>query len=225
MRSGVYAITSPSGKKYVGSAVNIDMRWNQHRHSLREGKHHCYPLQAASNKYGLDNLIFEVIILAAPINVVMYEQIAMDALKPEYNVCKVAGSPLGHRHTAETKAKMSAAQTGRQHSDETKAKIAASNRRRGVSEATKEKMRAANLGKTTPEHVKEKLSAALTGRKRSEENKENLRASWTPERRAAHAAARLGKKSSPEAIAKRAAGIKASWDRRKAAAAAEAPDQ
>jgi len=36
----------------------------------------------------------------------MYEQIALDHFKPEYNICKTAGSPIGYKHTDEAKRKM-----------------------------------------------------------------------------------------------------------------------
>jgi hypothetical protein len=53
------------------------------------------------------------------------EQYYLDILKPEYNVLKIAGSPLGSKHTAETKAKMRTAALGRVFSSETLAKMAA----------------------------------------------------------------------------------------------------
>lgn len=59
---GVYSITSPSGKKYVGMTTDcFKNRWTQHRKLLRAGHHTCFGLQNAYNKYGLDNLIFEIV--------------------------------------------------------------------------------------------------------------------------------------------------------------------
>jgi group I intron endonuclease len=64
------------------------------------------------------------------------EQYIMDLLKPEYNLTLVAGSPLGYKHSEETKLKMSAriytkeikqkmrdGAIGRKHSIETCLKI------------------------------------------------------------------------------------------------------
>ena len=93
--SGVYKITSPSGKFYIGSAVNIRTRWKTHRKQLRGGIHHSVVLQRASEKHGLDNLIFQVLLVCEPCNLLMYEQRAMDVLKPQYNVSPTAGSKLG----------------------------------------------------------------------------------------------------------------------------------
>lgn len=49
------------------------------------------------------------------------EQHYLDHLKPEYNILKVAGSPLGFKHSAETIAKLK----GRKKSLETIAKMKA----------------------------------------------------------------------------------------------------
>lgn len=45
MTSGVYAITNTAtGKRYIGSAVNIKKRWREHLHNLRKNKHHSKKL-------------------------------------------------------------------------------------------------------------------------------------------------------------------------------------
>ena len=61
----------------------------------------------------------------------MYEQICMDALKPEYNCAPKAGSQLGFKHPPEARARMSAANNrrgnpGHVHTLESKARISAS---------------------------------------------------------------------------------------------------
>jgi group I intron endonuclease len=87
---------------------------------------------------------------------------------------------LGHRHSAESLAKMGVVQSG---------KI--------ISLETREKLRIANLGKKRSDNVRAKMSAARSGEKHhrfgkhhSSEAKEKLRA------------ANLGKKASPETVAK-----------------------
>lgn len=51
MRSGIYQLTFPSGKFYIGKSVDIDTRWKQHTEKLsaRQG---AKLLQAEWNKYG-----------------------------------------------------------------------------------------------------------------------------------------------------------------------------
>jgi group I intron endonuclease len=51
------------------------------------------------------------------------EQYYLDLLKPEYNICKIAGSTLGFKHSELTKAKMSINNTGKKHTYETRIKI------------------------------------------------------------------------------------------------------
>ena len=121
MAAGVYAITAPSGKQYIGSSVNMPRRWPVHRHHLRRGTHHTSRLQASANKYGVEALTFSVLIVCSESDVRMYEQLAIDALKPAYNVLSVAGSSSGFRHTPETKAKMSAIHKGKTLSAEHRA--------------------------------------------------------------------------------------------------------
>ena len=104
MKSGVYQITTPSGKRYIGSAVDLKSRWRVHKHHLRMGTHCNALLQAAWNKYGND-ISFEVLLFCSRENVVFYEQLSLDALQPELNVAKFAGNTLGYKHTEETKSK------------------------------------------------------------------------------------------------------------------------
>lgn len=60
--SAIYAIrNSASGKVYVGSAVRVLSRWNQHRSLLNKGKHHSQHLQSSWGKHG--QAAFEFLIL------------------------------------------------------------------------------------------------------------------------------------------------------------------
>lgn len=85
---GVYKITSPSGKFYIGSSVDIHNRWWGHKSDLINNKHHSPPLQNAANKHGVDNLIFEVIEVCDFSIVRDVEQKYLDELNPEYNASK-----------------------------------------------------------------------------------------------------------------------------------------
>jgi len=159
MKSGVYTITTPSGKVYVGSAVNFSRRWQTHRNRLRRSVHDNAKLQAAWDKYKGD-LVFAKIIVCAPEHVLLYEQIALDGLRPELNICKFAGNTLGYRHTEETKAKFafrtkSFGNSGKSHSDQTKARISA---------AKKGKPNISKRGTSLPDDVKRKISESLKGR-------------------------------------------------------------
>lgn len=183
--SGVYAITSPSGAQYVGSAVNVRRRWADHRASLARGDHHNRRLQRAWTKYGPQGFEFRQLLVCDKAMLVTYEQAAIYALQPEYSALKLAYSHLGAKRSAESCQRIAAANRLKRHSDE-----------------TKERLSRMKLGKKLPplsDETRAKIASANLGAKRSDAA------------RAAMAAAQLGKRQSPETIAKRAAAIKAAW--------------
>lgn len=77
--SGVYQIRCiPTGKVYVGSAINVQARWYGHQRALRSSRHHNAHLQAAWDKYGAGAFEFTVLELAAASARVQREQIWID---------------------------------------------------------------------------------------------------------------------------------------------------
>lgn len=138
--SGIYKISNPTSKKvYIGSAFNIRKRWKAHRTSLRNNKHINRYLQSSVNKYGLSKFQFEVIeFIAANENteelkekLLSREQYWIDKFKSwdrkcGYNLSPTAGSPLGVKHSKESRARMSEAHKGIKHDKKTKEKISKS---------------------------------------------------------------------------------------------------
>jgi group I intron endonuclease len=62
---GIYCITCiPTNKKYIGSSIDMMIRWNSHLISLLINKHSNKKLQADFNKYGLINFSFNVLVMA-----------------------------------------------------------------------------------------------------------------------------------------------------------------
>lgn len=58
----IYAIThTESGRRYIGSTVNVSERWIRHRSHLKHNKHHCNYFQNAWNKYGKDAFTFSIV--------------------------------------------------------------------------------------------------------------------------------------------------------------------
>ena len=53
-------------------------------------------------KNGYSNFRLEILEYCAPEECIKREQFYIDTLKPEYNILKIAGSSLGHKHTEET---------------------------------------------------------------------------------------------------------------------------
>ncbi|BAM29094.1 hypothetical protein G176_gp22 [Xanthomonas phage CP1] len=130
-QSGIYSITSPSGKRYVGSAVNIRKRWKEHRYSLKRGNHHCKALQRAYHKYA-GNLGWSVVVLCHKDELIREEQYHIDlaGIATLYNSSPTAGSQLGMVRSEESRRKMQIAQMGKKLSEETKRKIGEDSRRR-----------------------------------------------------------------------------------------------
>lgn len=176
---GIYIITSPSGKKYIGSAKNFYNRWKAHRSNLRAGHHHSPPLQRAYNKYGPANLSYKILLICAEEDLIMYEQIFLDGYQPEYNIAKIAGHPtLGRKASAETRAKQSAATKGRPLRPEHSAAIAAAwTPERRLAQA--ERSRKMQL---SPES-RARAAAKRRGTKHSEETCKKLKESWATRRK------------------------------------------
>jgi len=61
---------------------------------------------------GYSNFSLAIIEYCEPENCLKREQYYIDLLKPEYNILKIAGSSLGHKHSQETRANMSEAKKG-----------------------------------------------------------------------------------------------------------------
>lgn len=130
--AGVYAlICEPTGRLYVGSAVNIRDRWARHLRELEAANHRNSLLQRAWNKYGAAS--FRATILErieAPDTLLAREQIWIDQLKSAaptgFNLAPVAGGTRGLKMSAESRARMSASAKGRVHSAQARRRLSAS---------------------------------------------------------------------------------------------------
>lgn len=101
-RSGIYKITGPHGKFYIGQAINICQRWKAHRSKLRAGCHENAKLQNAWNRHGESEFSFEVIVYCHAEELDAKEQTALDesnAVKDGYNIVALAsgGSRNGRK--------------------------------------------------------------------------------------------------------------------------------
>ena len=91
---GIYTITNKiNGKYYLGSSVNINSRWHDHRKYLRGGYHHSIALQRAWDKYGEENFEFKILReLPEDIDLLEVEQYYLDEWKCHYNSSRVAST-------------------------------------------------------------------------------------------------------------------------------------
>ena len=225
MSAGIYEIVNTvNGKRYIGSARDVSKRFKKHRWDLKNGTHHSQILQRAVNKYGIDTFVFRQFMTCRHDDLLKFEQRLMDVLRPEYNVCKVAGSRAGFRHPPEVielmreRARNVSAETRRLRSESGKVRADMDQLRARCKELGK-KM----LGVKLSDVTRASMSASRAGMAPSLKTIEAGRAYWTgrPKSEAARAkisASLTGKTQSPETTAKRVAAVKETWRKKREAA-------
>jgi group I intron endonuclease len=177
---GVYCLTSPEGKRYVGIGMGgrgIQGRWADYKKYRCKGQTKLY---RALKKYGSDKFKYEVILETDDLdNALRSEMYLIDVWNLQddgYNISQGGYlGRLGVKATEETKQKLSESHKGEKHylfgknvSEETKLKLSESTTGeknhffgKKHSEETKQKMR-----KPKPDGFKEKLRKAKLGKKR-----------------------------------------------------------
>lgn len=224
-QSGIYEILNTvNGKRYIGSAVNFKRRRREHWAELRRNVHHCQHLQNAWNKHGGDAFGFNILLVCAPSNLIFYEQRCIDGFCPEYNKCLVAGSTLGMKHTAATRAQMSETRQGNTYclghvaSEEARANLSKARAGKtpalGMKHTPESRARISAALKLRPRKPasakqKEKQSLAMSGRKLSSDHRAKLSIARVGNTN------RLGIPHTPESKAAISAGVRAARLRKK----------
>jgi group I intron endonuclease len=220
---GIYAIRhASSGRIYIGSAVDIRTRWRIHRKELRKGSHHSCRLQRAWDKYGADAFVFEVLeVVGRREDLVPVEQAYLDHFQTwrpasGYNIAAKAGSRLGLRCSAETRAKMS--EVARSRPPEHWARLAEEarspeGRARRAELARSPEQRARLLVATTTPEFRAKIAETNRGRKHSDETRAKMSAAQkgkvvSAETRDKLSAAHEGRKLSAETRARMSAAVR-----------------
>lgn len=112
---GIYKITSPSGKFYIGQAIDIYRRWNEYKFL---GKRRRQPkLYASFKKYGVENHKFEIICECeeSQLNYIeMYLIRFYDICQTLHglNLTEGGGGSSGYKHIEESKEKNRQAHLG-----------------------------------------------------------------------------------------------------------------
>lgn len=165
-KSGVYVIKSPSGKLYIGSSQNITRRWAVHKFRLRRGDNPCRGLQHAANKYGLENLEFDVLEFCQVADLMAAEQRHLDAADRSslYNGRLVAESNRGWRHSSAGRAAMSAG-----------------HKRRGAKRTAEHKaiISRTHRGKTNSDDTRKRISASKSSTGLEGVHRLGVRGTWT----------------------------------------------
>ena len=172
IKSGIYKIQSIASpeKIYIGSAINLINRKAVHYRDLKLKKHCNTRLQNHYNKYGKNDLVFIILEICKPADLISVEQKYINELTPFFNINKIAGSSLGFTHSLETRYKMSQSHMGR----------TAWNKGLSLSEEHKKKVGESKKGNTNmlgKKHTlksKIKMSETRKGRKYTKEHKTNI---------------------------------------------------
>lgn len=153
---GIYKITSPSNRVYIGQSENIHKRWKGYNcESAVKGQIRIYQ---SLKKYGVENHIFEIIEECEFLDLnkrERYWQDFYDVLGPKGMNCYLTETDeLPRKFSKERNLKISKATKGRKRSPETIAKIAAKSRGRKRTEEQRLAMIGRNKGN---ENKKSKL--------------------------------------------------------------------
>lgn len=182
--AGIYKLTCVENEKvYIGKAVNLNKRLNQHKNS-KVG----YYLKNAITKYGWEAFTVEILETFDNFNKLKDNKYLLDReahyiklfestdRTKGYNICKYSSDTTGMEKSEETKAKMSKAKLGVPLSEEHKEKL-----RKPKSKETRDRMSKSQKGRLRSEETKDKMRQSQLGNTNnlgnphSDESKEKMR--------------------------------------------------
>jgi len=191
---GIYKITSPNGRVYIGQSLNIYKRWADYRCLNNCNEQH--KLFNSFLKYGVKNHVFEIICECSSLKECNEKEIYYGKLfnvTDKHNGLNIreCGGSRG-KHSPETKEKLRIINTGKKLPKRQRILISISqlgrktwnkglkgvqvawNKGLPMKDETKEKLRIINTGKKLTEEQKNKISISLKGRIKTEEHLRNI---------------------------------------------------
>jgi len=175
---GIYKITSPSGRIYIGQSTSVEKRQEQYLNKSCKGQTRLF---RSIKKYGFSEHIFEIL-----------EECALEYLNTRerhwqefYNVlgnkglnCRLTGTEDKSGHMSESsKQKMSASlrgSRGRIASKETVEKMREAATGRKQTQETKDKRAKSNTGSKRTEDTRHKMSISQLGKQKTDEHRLNI---------------------------------------------------
>lgn len=178
---GIYKITSPTGRIYIGQSTDIDYRFSSYKRLK------CKPQLRIYNsfmKHGVDNHVFEIVEECLPeslnererywqdfynvlgkegLNCLLVSTDSLQRVLSDEMKLKISNSLTGFRHTEESRAKISKGLIGRPVSEETRRKLSESNKNKHKSPETARKISEALKGRKIPKEVLDKRSKTISG--------------------------------------------------------------
>lgn len=172
---GIYKITSPTGKIYIGQSKNIPDRIKRYK-GLRCKKQ--VRLYASLNKYGFNNHVFEILeecdVSALDCRERYYQDLFDVTGKKGLNCDLVNSGNAPKIKSKETREKISKNHNrfwlGKKFTQEQKNKISEANKGRVCHESTKIKIGLKHKGKIITQEQKDHLRKVNTGKKHSQES-------------------------------------------------------
>ena len=158
---GIYKITNPKGRIYIGQSVDIEKRFKKYKLL------HCelqYKIYRSLLKYGVDKHKFEIVQICNKEQLNELEKYYVDLFQTfnsNYGLNLRDGGAAKGRQSYETKQKMSISK--RNISNETRLKMSKSGKGRFVSDETKHKISKGNTGKKRSNDAKLKMSENKKG--------------------------------------------------------------
>lgn len=166
---GIYKITSPSGKVYIGQSRNIRKRFLEYKRLDCKGQIKIY---RSIMKHGFENHVFETVeeCEASELNNrERYYQELFCVIGPNgLNLQLTKTDILPYKHSEETKIKIGNAHRGKKVSKEAIEKSRMSNLGKIISVETRLKLSVINTGKILSQDHKDKIGLSNKGRKPSE---------------------------------------------------------
>lgn len=125
--SGIYQIyNKTTNKRYIGSSINIERRWVQHKSALRNNSHHSKHLQNAWNKYGEESFEFICLEHCEPDELLFLEREYIEyynTTNREFGYNTIQDVEQAMHTTAEDWEKISKANSGKIWTDERRQKF------------------------------------------------------------------------------------------------------
>lgn len=197
---GVYSFTHvPTGRKYVGSAVDVYSRKRGHELAVLKGKG-CY-FHDEVRRLGLDQFEFEIVercaadvrferekfyitsfnsLYPSGFNIVDDPTKGWDYMFNETSLKRMSDRAKGNTHmrgfkfTEEAKAAMSVVQRASHNRPEVRAKMSASHKGKKLPLEQRMKIAAAGIGRKPSEETRAKLSASAVGRVKTLEHRARI---------------------------------------------------
>ena len=168
---GIYKITSPSNKIYIGQSINIKKRFRNYK-SLSNCKNQTR-LYSSFKKYGVENHIFEILeectVLELNEKERYYQELYNCLNKKGLNCKYVSTLHLRAVLSEGTKKKLSDIRKGTKHTDKSKMLVSKNNakywlgkKRNELTKEQKLKISKSNTGKKRDEASKIKISEAVS---------------------------------------------------------------